>query len=226
VVEQRGQTGLAGVRFFKLIKQLYLRFAQDSPVLVLFAQTAEHGRQLAPGIDTREIDAACVGVGEENVMPREGACASGACQPLIVAGSGGASRAAFMTGNTLAYLEARFPEFKKRLFAVSTVSGSSLGAAAFEAGLVPARAEFRRRGQVWGPSIKGVDYNLTEAVRDHWPPAGFALTRRAAHATTLAASRGTSGWQGYQRDGANSSRRPNAASPSQQAEPELADVRR
>jgi hypothetical protein len=56
-------------------------------------------------------------------------------QPIIVAGSGGASRAAFMTANAMGLLQEKFPDFRKRLFAMSTVSGSSLGAAAFLAGL-------------------------------------------------------------------------------------------
>lgn len=63
-------------------------------------------------------------------------CTQGKCpRPIIVAGSGGASRAAFMTANTLAALQERYPSFRQRLFAMSTVSGSSLGAAAFLAGL-------------------------------------------------------------------------------------------
>lgn len=63
-------------------------------------------------------------------------CKDGTCpQPIIVAGSGGASRAAFMTANALARLQEKYPNFSNRLFAMSTVSGSSLGAAAFLAGL-------------------------------------------------------------------------------------------
>ena len=63
-------------------------------------------------------------------------CKDGGCpKPIIVAGSGGASRAAFMTGNALAVLQQEYPNFRDRLFAMSTVSGSSLGAAAFLAGL-------------------------------------------------------------------------------------------
>jgi hypothetical protein len=57
------------------------------------------------------------------------------CRPIIVAGSGGASRAAFMTGNALAYLHDTSPAFSRQLFAISSISGSSLGAAAFVAGL-------------------------------------------------------------------------------------------
>jgi hypothetical protein len=81
----------------------------------------------------------------------DGKCA----QPIIVAGSGGASRAAFMTGNALAYLQERFPNFSKQLFAISTISGSSLGAAAFVAGLdrqeaaLPRDACKDRRFQGW-----------------------------------------------------------------------------
>jgi hypothetical protein len=63
-------------------------------------------------------------------------------RPIIVAAEGGASRAAFFTGSVLAHLEdlsdpapsrAEAPVFSRRLFAISTVSGSSLGAAVFAA---------------------------------------------------------------------------------------------
>lgn len=56
-------------------------------------------------------------------------------RPIIVAASGGASRAAFMAANALAYLQETFPNFSEQLFAISSVSGGSLGAAAFLAGL-------------------------------------------------------------------------------------------
>lgn len=76
-------------------------------------------------------------------------------RPIIVAGSGGASRAAFMTANTLSYLQEQYPNFSKRVFAISTVSGSSLGAAAFLAALgrqdvpLPADTCSDRRFQGW-----------------------------------------------------------------------------
>lgn len=65
-------------------------------------------------------------------------------RPIIVAAEGGASRAAFFTGSLLAFLEdlsdpskrgepAGPPVFSKQLFAISSVSGSSLGAAVFAA---------------------------------------------------------------------------------------------
>jgi hypothetical protein len=63
-------------------------------------------------------------------------------RPIIVAGEGGASRAGFFTGSLLAHLEdlsdpakasAGAPVFSNQLFAISTVSGSTLGAAVFAA---------------------------------------------------------------------------------------------
>lgn len=63
---------------------------------------------------------------------------STACpQPIIVAASGGASRAAFFTASVLADLEESSAHsqnsrlFSRQLFAISAVSGSSLAAAAF-----------------------------------------------------------------------------------------------
>lgn len=69
---------------------------------------------------------------------------SGPCKkrPIIVAAEGGASRAAFFTGSVLAYLQDTSPvaasgrtEFSQQLFAISSVSGSALGTAAFVAAL-------------------------------------------------------------------------------------------
>src|SRR5262245_21479881 len=64
-------------------------------------------------------------------------------RPIIVAAEGGASRAAFFTGSILALLDdlteptgagkAGGASFSRQLFAISTVSGSSLGAAVFAA---------------------------------------------------------------------------------------------
>jgi hypothetical protein len=66
-------------------------------------------------------------------------CTTAGCpQPIVVAGEGGASRAAFFLATVLAHLEDasrarewRGGKFSDRLFALSTVSGSSLGAAVF-----------------------------------------------------------------------------------------------
>jgi hypothetical protein len=59
--------------------------------------------------------------------------------PIVVAASGGASRAAFVTGAALAELQelslAKSLNFADRLFAISGISGGSLGAAAFVAAL-------------------------------------------------------------------------------------------
>lgn len=50
---------------------------------------------------------------------------------VIVATAGGASRAAYWTGTVLAALQEGAPKFTDHLFAISSVSGGSLGAAAF-----------------------------------------------------------------------------------------------
>jgi hypothetical protein len=68
-------------------------------------------------------------------------------RPIIVAGEGGASRAGFFTGSLLAHLEDLSsagdgsPVFSKQLFAISSVSGSTLGAAAFAALLEDSQGE-------------------------------------------------------------------------------------
>lgn len=71
--------------------------------------------------------------------------AEGAYHMVIVATAGGALRAATWTGTILARLDSQIPGFHNRLFAVSGVSGGSLGTAAYlaakrEAALVKAGA--------------------------------------------------------------------------------------
>jgi len=72
-------------------------------------------------------------------------------RPIIVAGEGGASRAGFFTGSLLAHLEDLAdpgkgpPVFSKQLFAISTVSGSTLGAGVFAALLADSE------GEAWPP---------------------------------------------------------------------------
>ncbi len=75
-------------------------------------------------------------------------------RPIIVAGEGGASRAGFFTGSLLAHLEdlsdptkagSDTPAFSNQLFAVSTVSGSTLGAAVFAALREDSQGEAWRR---------------------------------------------------------------------------------
>jgi hypothetical protein len=73
-------------------------------------------------------------------------------RPIIVAAEGGASRAAFFTASLLAHLDDLSdpalrggppggPVFSRQLFAISAVSGSSLGAAVFAAMREDARAQ-------------------------------------------------------------------------------------
>ena len=105
-------------------------------------------------------------------------------RPLIVAAEGGASRAAFMTASTLGHLEdlSLDPEagrggvrFSDRIFAISSVSGGSLGAAVFaslradspdNASIpfgVPMASE-RPDGALWFGSLRG---------ETNQPPAGW-----------------------------------------------------
>ncbi|MGH6826194.1 hypothetical protein [Methyloceanibacter sp.] len=69
-------------------------------------------------------------------------CPQGNCpRPILVAASGGASRAGFFTAATLGELldrtrqDPRLNDFQNQLFAISSVSGSSTGAAFFAAAL-------------------------------------------------------------------------------------------
>ena len=50
---------------------------------------------------------------------------------VLVAASGGGLRAAYWTATSLAALEDRIPEFHRRVFAISSVSGGSLGASVY-----------------------------------------------------------------------------------------------
>jgi hypothetical protein len=52
---------------------------------------------------------------------------------VLVATAGGASRAAYWTAEVLGRLEADYPGFHKRIFAISSVSGGSLGAGVYRA---------------------------------------------------------------------------------------------
>jgi hypothetical protein len=95
---------------------------------------------------------------------RSNGCEGGAAcpSPIIVTGQGGASRAAFFTASTLGQLldespkdaQGR-PQFAKQLFALSTVSGSSLGAIAVRAALDEARDGFRPPCTQWTPLWHG-----------------------------------------------------------------------
>ncbi len=58
---------------------------------------------------------------------------------IIVATSGGGIRAAYWTANVLGTLQDKYPRLHDDLFAISSVSGGSIGAAVFETLLVDAR---------------------------------------------------------------------------------------
>ena len=71
----------------------------------------------------------------------QGARAPDGSLPIVlVASEGGASRAGFWTGEALSALSARFPDFHKSVFAISSVSGGSVGAVGYVAALDEARS--------------------------------------------------------------------------------------
>jgi hypothetical protein len=93
-------------------------------------------------------------------------------RPIIVAADGGASRAAFFTGSVLAHLEEMSREpadakphdrFANRLFAISAVSGSALGAAVFVGVL-----EAERKGQKLRPDPWSEDGFLKPWLCNWW----------------------------------------------------------
>jgi hypothetical protein len=87
-------------------------------------------------------------------------------RPIVIAASGGASRAGFFTAGVLGELMDRstrpglegIPGFARRLFAISTVSGSSTGAAFFIAALQRAQAvAVAKHETIEQPCIKDPD---------------------------------------------------------------------
>ncbi|HEX2727738.1 MAG TPA: hypothetical protein VHN20_18090 [Beijerinckiaceae bacterium] len=93
--------------------------------------------------------------------------------PIIVAGQGGASRAAFFTAGVIGELlrttrtDSRYRDFGRQLFALSTVSGSSLAAvmtrAALEDTVDPARGEAAWREGPCGTAPDGVYFRSPRA---------------------------------------------------------------
>ncbi len=110
-------------------------------------------------------------------------------RPIIVAGEGGGSRAAFLLASVLGALEdesldkAQHPAarpFHQQLFAISSVSGSSVGAAFFVSALKTQpnapiedlkRAMFRQR--LWFPNVATANPDKANAEK----PAGEQLSR-------------------------------------------------
>ncbi len=90
-------------------------------------------------------------------------------RPILVAASGGASRAGFFTAATLGYLldqsrsnKLAMNDFRDQLFAISTVSGSSTGAAFFAAAL---RAENTDGSN---PCRKQADLDYLSSLPTNW----------------------------------------------------------
>jgi hypothetical protein len=77
---------------------------------------------------------------------------------FVVAASGGGITAAYWTAVVLSRLDEAVPNFRQRLFAISSVSGGSVGAAAFAQGLNCTSGQARESGELWGqvrPSLQG-----------------------------------------------------------------------
>jgi hypothetical protein len=106
-------------------------------------------------------------------------CTKEGCpQPIVVAGEGGASRAAFFLATVLAHLEDESTKsgwnggkFSDRLFALSAVSGSSLGAAVF-LGAIEARDVKTTKSDPWPD-------NLSKLWQCNWFGCHSAVEARA-----------------------------------------------
>lgn len=113
-----------------------------------------------PAARQLRLDEAVAAWRRVNGCEGDAACPS----PIIVTGQGGASRAAFFTASALGELldkspkdaEGR-PQFAKQLFALSTVSGSSLGAIAVRAAFDDAKPLFQPPCEQWSPLWHGRD---------------------------------------------------------------------
>lgn len=101
-----------------------------------------------------------VALGEaiERWKTANGCGSGGSCRPIILAGQGGASRAGFYTASVVGELLDRtrkdpavYDDFGKRLFALSTVSGSSVGAVVVRAALADAGAQAPAGGASTAP---------------------------------------------------------------------------
>jgi hypothetical protein len=104
-------------------------------------------------------------------------------RPIIVAGAGGASRAAFLTATVVGAMidlgrddPARFGNVRNRLFALSTVSGSSLAAVVMRAALTDAADGEHIDEPPCRKESQGAWYGSRRALADN-PDPGFDPTR-------------------------------------------------
>src|SRR4029077_10246699 len=74
---------------------------------------------------------------------------------VIVATAGGASRAGYWTAKVLGEIEDAHPDFHKYVFAISSVSGGSLGTAVWRAMLEDEKVPCADELKVAGPSMLG-----------------------------------------------------------------------
>ena len=100
-------------------------------------------------LDDHRVGARLLGIGELHAAPHRQslqaaytqwraqapALADGTRPMVLIASEGGASRAGFWTGEVLSALSARFPGIDKRVFAISSVSGGSVGSVGYVAAL-------------------------------------------------------------------------------------------
>jgi hypothetical protein len=111
-------------------------------------------------------------------------------RPILIAGAGGASRAAFLTATVVGTLidlgneagRIRYGNVRNRIFALSTVSGSSLGAVVTRAALsdaiergTPDQPPCQKQAQqlAWFRSIRGSDAVRSGLLREEANPALF-----------------------------------------------------
>lgn len=100
-------------------------------------------------LDNHQVGARLLGAGEVHTAPtreklehayarwrdQAPAAADGTKPMVLIASEGGASRAGFWTGEVLSALSAQFPGIDKRVFAISSVSGGSVGSVGYVAAL-------------------------------------------------------------------------------------------
>ena len=103
-----------------------------------------------PVVQTRQLDMPTAVARWRQVNKCEEGSGKECPRPILIAGAGGASRAAFLTATVVGALMdldqnpenvARYGEIRNRIFAMSTVSGSSVGAAVIRAAMTDAAVD-------------------------------------------------------------------------------------
>ncbi|MBI4274303.1 MAG: hypothetical protein HY659_06360, partial [Rhizobiales bacterium] len=110
-------------------------------VVALFRADRFHDVQFVGGPNSKGIaTGAAAQIGFEEAVARWKVvnCKPDCPRPILIAGAGGASRAAYLTATVVGALFDRGPDIRNRVFAMSTVSGSSVGAVVMRAALADA----------------------------------------------------------------------------------------